>query len=40
MLTQAELTDARQKLADAKALVSGVRDTFLGAGDVSAPPGS
>jgi hypothetical protein len=35
MLTIAELTDAREKLAEAKALVSSVRDAFLGGGDIS-----
>jgi hypothetical protein len=34
MPTQAELTDARQKLAEARALVASVRDALLGAGDV------
>jgi hypothetical protein len=35
MLTTQELTDAREKLCQAKALVGGVRDLFLGDGDAS-----
>ena len=35
MLTLPELTDARERLRQAKALVAGVRDMFFGAGDVS-----
>ena len=34
-LTIAELTDARAKLAEARSLVSSVRDAFFGAGDIS-----
>ena len=35
MLTPAELTDARERLRQAKALVTGVRDMFLSGGDTS-----
>jgi len=34
-LSQAELTDAREKLSQAKALVTGVRDLFFSGGDVA-----
>jgi hypothetical protein len=35
MITAAELTDAREKLCQAKALVAGVRDLFFSGGDIS-----
>ena len=35
MLTIPEMTDARDKLAEAKSLVSSVRDAFFGAGDTA-----
>jgi hypothetical protein len=35
MLTTQELTDARERLCQAKALVTGVRDLFFSGGDVS-----
>jgi len=35
MLTTVELTDARERLRQANALVAGVRDMFFGAGDTS-----
>jgi hypothetical protein len=35
MLTTQELQDAREKLAEAKALVASVRDTFMSGGDTT-----
>ena len=35
MLTTTELNDARAKLAEARSLVTSVRDAFFGAGDTS-----